>query len=346
MIGGATRTLRRLVQNEHVVTKRRTLSSIARGVPVIDVSELISENDSKLNSNMKVCQQIEDACSTWGFFQCVNAPIDPKLQAKFYDQKERFFHLPTLVKEKIRRTENNSKGWYDDELTKQRRDWKEGFDIGAQDGDLDKAGLDGLNQWPNDMDDFENIVREYFQACESFARSLTCAMTVGLGLKPEALVQDHFDSVHSSYLRMNYYPKCPEPESHMAISHHTDAGAVTVLTQSLVQSLQVYQPHDDKWYDVEPIDGAFVINTGDIMQVWSNDKYRAPLHRVKAQLELERYSSPFFYNPSYETNYAPVYRKENAKYRPINWGEFRMKRFAGDYADVGEEVQISHYALK
>ena len=109
--------------------------------------------------------------------------------------------------------------------------------------------------------------------------------------------------------------------------------------------MQVYQPQDDNWYDVEPIDGAYVINTGDIMQVWSNDKYKAPLHRVKTQLELERYSSPFFYNPSYETNYAPVYQKENAKYRAINWGEFRMKRFAGDYADVGEEVQISHYAL-
>ena len=127
--------------------------------------------------------------------------------------------------------------------------------------------------------------------------------------------------------------------------HHTDAGAVTVLTQSLVQSLQVYQPHDEKWYDVEPIEGAYVINTGDVMQVWSNDKYKAPLHRVKTQLTMERYSSPFFYNPSYETNYAPVYRTENSKYRPINWGDFRMKRFAGDFADVGEEVQISHYKL-
>ena len=213
---GASRTLRHLVQNEHVVIGRRTLSSIARGVPVIDVSELISENDSKLNSSMEACRQIEDACSTWGFFQCVNAPIDPKLQAKFYEQKERFFQLPKHVKGKIRRTEENSKGWYDDELTKQRRDWKEGFDVGAQDGDLDKAGFDGLNQWPNDMDDFIRGPRLFSR--ESFARSLTCAMTVGLGLKPEALVQDHFDSVHSSYSN-ELLSKCPEPESHMAISH-------------------------------------------------------------------------------------------------------------------------------
>ena len=120
---------------------------------------------------------------------------------------------------------------------------------------------------------------------------------------------------------------------------------MTVLTQSNVQSLQVFQPEDEKWYDVEPIDGAYVINTGDIMQVWSNDKYKAPLHRVKAQLSLERYSSPFFYNPSYETNYSPVVQDETPLYRPINWGEFRLKRFAGDYADVGEEVQIAHYRV-
>ena len=196
---------------------KRQLSSIARGVPVIDVSDL-KDNDANLNSKMEVCRQIEEACSTWGFFQCVNAPIDPELQSRLYQQKERFFRLPKREKAKLRRTDTNSKGWYDDELTKQKRDWKEGFDIGAQDGNLDKAGLDGLNQWPKNLDGFENVIRDYFEACESFARSLTCAMTVGLGLKPEALVQDHFDNVHSSYLRMNYYPRCPEPESHMAIS--------------------------------------------------------------------------------------------------------------------------------
>lgn len=63
-----------------------------------------------------------------------------------------------------------------------------------------------------------------------------------------------------------------QPDAHMAISHHTDAGAVTVLTQTDVCSLQVLQPDDGKWYDVEPEPGCFVINTGDIMQVWSNNR--------------------------------------------------------------------------
>eukprot|EP00656_Telonema_subtile_P003841 TRINITY_DN11740_c0_g1_i14.p1 TRINITY_DN11740_c0_g1~~TRINITY_DN11740_c0_g1_i14.p1 ORF type:complete len:138 (-),score=14.43 TRINITY_DN11740_c0_g1_i14:44-457(-) len=131
----------------------------------------------------------------------------------------------------------------------------------------------------------------------------------------------------------------------MSISEHTDAGALTILTQSDVQSLQVFHRAEQKWFDVAPRPGAFVINTGDVMQVWSNDIYGAPLHRVKAQESQERFSSPFFYNPSYETNYAPLPKTGKPRYRPISWAEFRLGRFAGDYADVGTEYrsQISKF---
>ena len=113
------------------------------------------------------------------------------------------------------------------------------------------------------------------------------------------------------------------------------------------ESLQVFQKSDGRWYDVTPQPGAFVINTGDIMQVWSNDRYIAPVHRVKAQRSLTRYSAPFFYNPSYECDYAPVSgtitEETPALYTPINWGKFRLGRFQGDFADVGAEVQISDF---
>lgn len=74
---------------------------------------------------------------------------------------------------------------------------------------------------------FQSVVREYYTACEAFARSLTCAMTAGLGMSAESLVAKHFDASHSSYLRLNYYPPCPNPDEHNAISHHTDAGVST-----------------------------------------------------------------------------------------------------------------------
>jgi len=87
-----------------------------------------------------------------------------------------------------------------------------------------------------------------------------------------------------------------------------------------------------------------LVNIGDILQVWSNDKYLAPVHRVQTNNLQERYSMPFFLNPSYGTNYAPV--DGQPKYKTINWGEFRARRSEGDYSDQGKEVQISDYRIE
>ncbi|MEO1202195.1 MAG: 2OG-Fe(II) oxygenase family protein, partial [Pseudomonadota bacterium] len=88
---------------------------------------------------------------------------------------------------------------------------------------------------------------------------------------------------------------------------------------------------------------------GDMAQVWSNDQYRAALHRVITNTDRDRYSSPYFFNPSFDTDYAPlpscVSASNPARYRPINWREFRTKRADGDYADYGDEVQITDYRI-
>ncbi|MEM9624190.1 MAG: 2OG-Fe(II) oxygenase family protein, partial [Pseudomonadota bacterium] len=82
--------------------------------------------------------------------------------------------------------------------------------------------------------------------------------------------------------------------------------------------------------------------------VWSNDRYCAPLHRVLAHNTQPRYSLPYFLNPAYTYHYAPLESplKQHAdRYQAINWGEFRSRRSAGDYADEGTEIQISDYRL-
>jgi isopenicillin N synthase-like dioxygenase len=110
---------------------------------------------------------------------------------------------------------------------------------------------------------------------------------------------------------------------------------------------EVYR--DGNWFLVEPRPDALVINIGDIVQVWSNDRYQAALHRVVASDRADRLSAPFFFNPAYATDYAPVPTTVDdahpPRYRPINWGEFRSRRAAGDYADYGDEVQIAHYRV-
>lgn len=130
-------------------------------------------------------------------------------------------------------------------------------------------------------------------------------------------------------------------EADLGIHHHTDAGALTVLLQDGIGGLQVF--HEGFWHDVTAVTGAFTINIGDMTQVWSNDLYRAPVHRVLAMDRRERISIPYFYNPSYDTIVAPLTR--DPRYAPIPWGEFRRARADGDFADYGAEVQISDYRL-
>ena len=63
--------------------------------------------------------------------------------------------------------------------------------------------------------------------------------------------------------------------------------------------------------------------------------------------DRERYSIPFFFNPSYETDCAPLrdVARGNPRYRTVNWGNFRQARTDGDYADFGKEIQIADFRL-
>ena len=141
----------------------------------------------------------------------------------------------------------------------------------------------------------------YTEACEGLALRLLAAISTNLGMPPDYLAAS-IGATHSSFLRLNYYPVCPEParpegldqpeDGHLGISHHTDAGALTVLLQDDQPGLEVYR--DGDWYVVEPRSDALVINIGDIVQVWSNDRYRAALHRVITNPHKARYSVPYF----------------------------------------------------
>ena len=133
----------------------------------------------------------------------------------------------------------------------------------------------------------------------------------------------------------------------MGVNHHTDSGLLTILLQDQQPGLEAYR--EGEWHMVEARSDALVINLGDIVQVWSNDRYQAPLHRVVASSVAERFSAPFFFNPSYSAEYLPlpttVDAHRPARYQTISWREFRRLRMMGDFADYGEEVQISHYRV-
>jgi isopenicillin N synthase-like dioxygenase len=287
--------------------------------------------------------ELDRACASWGCFQIVNHGVDAGLLTETERQMRRFFSLDRDRKLAIERSADNPWGYFDRELTKNVRDLKEIFDFGpAGAGALERAEP----QWPEGLSGFRPTMEAFYAAAEAVAAGLLAGISSNLGMPSDHLLEA-FGSAQTSFLRLNYYPVCEAPESHLGISRHTDAGALTVLLADAEPGLQFH--HDGRWHTVAPVPGALTINIGDIVQVWSNDRYAAPLHRVLASADRPRYSAPFFYNPSYDLDYSPlagvVSAAEPARYRPINWGEFRAARAAGDYADYGEEIQISQFLV-
>jgi isopenicillin N synthase-like dioxygenase len=315
--------------------------SMTDAVPVIDIGRL---------DDPRVLREVDAACRDWGFFQVTGHGIADPVFAELLDAARAFFGQSVETKRLISRTAENPWGYYDQELTKNTRDWKQIYDYGPPDGRAMAP------QWPRGVPHFERAVRDYYAACEQVAGRLLGAIALNLGAAPAELARG-FGDAHTSFVRLNYYPACPAPaapaglstpaDGFLGVNHHTDAGTLTVLLQDDQPGLEVFR--EGRWHSVEPRRGALVINIGDIVQVWSNDRYPAPVHRVITNAAKNRYSAPYFYNPSYETNYAPlpstVDEAHPPRYRTINWGEFRALRTAGDYADYGEEVQIAHYAL-
>jgi isopenicillin N synthase-like dioxygenase len=301
-------------------------------VPVIDITKL--EEPEALSA-------LDIACREWGFFQVTGHDISDSVTSDLLRLTSEFFEQPTAIKRQIMRSAENPWGFFDQELTKNTRDWKEVYDFGPPDGSLIQP------QWPEHPPQFEQAILTFYALCEELSHRLLAAISVNLGMPADYLGRDFTES-HTSFLRLNYYPILPadaESTEQLGVNQHSDAGALTLLLQDEQPGLEVHR--DGHWHLVEPKPGAFVVNIGDIVQVWSNDRYRAALHRVVTNPSANRYSAPFFFNPAYSANYEPlpttVDSDHPARYRTINWREFRSGRVAGDYADYGEEVQISHY---
>jgi isopenicillin N synthase-like dioxygenase len=309
-------------------------------LPVIDVGDLRRAGTQ---------QEIDAACRDWGFFQIVGHGIAERTLDALRNQMRAFFALPRSSKHAVVRTAENPWGFYDRELTKRTRDWKQVYDYGPADGGSIAPQL------PRELPRFASAIARFYAECDALAFELVEVIAGNLGTRPGAL-DSCFRPDHTSFLRLNYYPPCPMPAQpadlspagagHLGVNPHTDSGALTLLLQDDEPGLEVFR--DGAWHLVEPRRDALVVNIGDIVQVWSNDRYTAALHRALASTTAERFSAPFFFNPAYRTWYAPlkstVDAEHPARYRPIHWGEFRARRAAGDYADQGEYHSIHHYS--
>ncbi|XP_055814772.1 protein DMR6-LIKE OXYGENASE 2-like [Solanum dulcamara] len=329
----------------------------AEGIPVIDLSTLNSP-DTSTEKNCKelasLVAEVKNACKKWGFFQVINHGVSLECREKIDLASRKFFALSKEEKRKVKRDELNSMGYYDTELTKNVRDWKEVFDFTVENPTMiplthepdDKELKELHNQWPEYPPELREVCEEYVQEVQKLSYKLLELISLSLGL-PEKRMNGFFKD-QTSFVRLNHYPPCPIPHLALGVGRHKDAGGLTILAQDDIGGLEVKRKTDGEWIRVKPTPNAYIVNVGDTIQVWSNDEYDSVEHRVVVNSVRERFSTPFFFNPSHYTWIEPleelVNEKNTAKYKAYNWGMLFTHRKNSNFKKRDDEnLQINHF---
>lgn len=301
-------------------------------IPVVDVATSLAAG----RPVGSLAADVDRACREVGFFAVTGHGIADELRAAVLLEAVRFFRLPLADKARlgIERSTNHRgfAGVAGERLQPDLPpDLKETFDVGPEvaEDDPARSPLDGLSQWP-DLPGFRDTIEEYQAAALDLAVLLMQAVAVANGLP-----HDHFDRCLErpvATTRLLRYPRADErtDPGQLGCGAHSDYGCLTLLFCDGTPGLQI-QRLDGAWIDVVVPDGALIVNLGDLLQRWTNDRYRSTRHRVLAPTVRERYSVPVFVNPQWHTEVAClascVTAARPARYAPILAGEYLQSRF-------------------
>ena len=194
--------------------------------------------------------------------------------------------------------------------------------------------LAGPNQWPAGLPGFREDVTAYNDALAALALEICRALAAALGLAWDDLAP--WLAKPTTFLRLLAYPPHPEgaPADQWGAAPHTDYGLITILAQDRLGGLEVLTDQDG-WIDAPPLDGTFVMNFGDMVQRWANDRLRSTRHRVINNSGAKRYSIPFFFDPHVDTvvDVLPscVGPDHPPRYQPVVYGDYLMHRLDANY---------------
>lgn len=321
-------------------------------IPTVDISDL----------DEKALREIDLACRDHGFFNLIGHELDDLID-EVQSQAKLFFDAPSEVKDEVRKKEHEAFGYYDREITKKKRDLKEVFDYQRETTPINTlGGMTKADLWLTNhenrlaeyqLENFESTLKSFFTAQTALAEKVMGVLCQALG-EDASKLNDLYGDAHTSAARLNYYPdQDPVPLSQrddlamlgeLALGEHTDPNGVTLLYQDAAGGLQAFSDSEG-WIDIPPLKHSFVVNIGDMMQVWSNNRYKAAIHRVvKIPENSYRISLPFFYMPKSGAVIKPIVSNEAPKFKDIVWDEYVFARIQDNYDVVErEEIQINKY---
>jgi len=296
-------------------------------IPVIDLQALFCNPDEAALTQL--AGELRDACESVGFFSIIGHQVPTSLINSMFDFAQKFHALPLAEKHAI---------------AMDRPDWPVGGmgylpvkhrKLPARDkGNLNEAFIVKCdhkltmddNQWPtgSSLPGFREVVEQYAVALEGLGKRLLPIFARALGMQA-----DYFDAAFVAplyRLRMTHYPPQYEvADDEFGIAPHVDTTFCTILAQDR-PGLTIFSERRQQWIRAPLLEGAFIVNSGELLRTWTNDRFISVKHFANNNIGSEsRYSIPFFLNANsdYRMSCVPsCCGPDNpAKYPPISYAE-------------------------
>jgi len=332
--------------------------AMSRVIPTIDIGAWTQANGDAPRKR-KIAEEVNDAAARFGFLRIANHGIPNNLIDNVFKNLEDFFALSLNEKGKIRHVGDwcprgylgmFEQGNYAVDATDKREDAqdvqfldaKEVFQMGAQFEDHEKDSPK-YNDWffmPNEFptfptnektSEFRHVMQTYWDSSDNLSQNFYQILAAGLGM-PEDWFKDKVDRGMNS-LNCNLYPKWRSEfqEGQMGIGEHTDYEMFTMVVQGGTSAgLEIWM-EETGWIVIEPIEGTIVVNIGDLLARWTNDRWRSTVHRARNPVASHRYSLAFFSCCNYNAIVDPadfIKNGEKARYEPLLAGEHMRKRIS------------------
>lgn len=315
-------------------------------IPIIDIRELLycieqGEPDA-LNCSVKtVANHIQQAMQQSGFFYISGFTLGTAVVENIQAVQQAFFRLP-LEDKNLSAINTDNRGYLASGMAKmhgaKQHDQKEVFFWGAE---LEpehplrqqQVPLCGPNNWPEHPEGFKEAVLAYSERIRTIGNALLRAIAHSLKLKDNFFEQHYNDSLLRGQLLR--YPETKGGEESFGVAPHTDFGCITLLLQTTA-GLEV-KTRIGEWIAAPPIDGTLVVNIGDLLARWSDNRLPTNVHRVRNTSASERFSIAMFHDPNPTALIRPAdMNSDSCGYEPVQAADYILGRNSGAFSHYGK----------